>query len=244
MKVIILAGGLGTRISEHTKTQPKPMVKIGRYPILIHIMKHYMDYGYNNFLVAGGYKINSLKNHFKNFKKLGTPFKLKIKKNFCNVNIVNTGKKTMTGGRIKRLQPYFKKNENFMFTYGDGISNVNLKNLFKFYQKSKTIVTVTAVRPPARFGEIIIKNKLAISFKEKPQVSDSWINGGFFVANYNFFNFIKNDKDILEKKPLEKLCKKRELSAFQHKGFWKCMDTIRDKDVLTKLLKGRNFFNE
>lgn len=242
MKVIILAGGLGTRISEHTKTQPKPMVKIGKYPILIHIMKHYMDHGYNDFLVAGGYKINALENYFKNFKELGTPFKYKIKKNFCNVNIINTGKKTMTGGRIKRLQPYIKKNENFMFTYGDGISNVNLKTLFKFFQKSKTIVTVTAVRPPARFGEIIIKNKLAISFKEKPQVSDSWINGGFFVANYNFFNFIRNDKDILEKKPLEKLCKKRELSVFQHKGFWKCMDTIRDKDVLTKLLKKRNFF--
>ncbi len=241
MKVIILAGGLGTRISEHTKTQPKPMVKIGRYPILIHIMKHYMDHGYNDFLLAGGYKINALENHFKNFKKLGIPFKFKIKKNFCNVNIINTGKKTMTGGRIKRLQPYIKKNENFMFTYGDGISNVNLKKLFKFFQKSKTMVTVTAVRPPARFGEIIIKNKLAISFKEKPQVSDSWINGGFFVANYDFFKFLKNDSDILEKKPLETVCKKKQLSVFRHYDYWKCMDTVRDRDVLIKQLKGKDF---
>ena len=147
----------------------------------------------------------------------------------------------MTGGRIKRLQPYIKKNENFMFTYGDGISNVNLKKLFKFFQKSKTMVTVTAVRPPARFGEIIIKNKLAISFKEKPQVSDSWINGGFFVANYDFFKFLKNDNDILEKKPLETVCKKKQLSVFRHYDYWKCMDTVRDRDVLIKQLKGKDF---
>ena len=241
MKIIILAGGLGTRISEQTKTQPKPMVKIGRYPILIHIIKHYLDFGFNDFIIAGGYKIQALQKYFKNFKRAQKAFKFKLKNKYCTINIVNTGKFTMTGGRIRRIKPFIKKDENFMFTYGDGVSNVNLKKLLKFFKKSKKMVTVTAVRPPARFGEIIIKKNLAISFKEKPQVSDSWINGGFFVANYKFFNFLKNDKDILEKKPLELVCKKKQLSVFCHHGYWKCMDTVRDRHVLIKQLKGKDF---
>lgn len=242
MKIIILAGGLGTRLSEHTKLTPKPMIKIGKFPILIHIMHHYLKYGFKEFIVAAGYKAEVLKNYFPKFKGYGLNFDHSIKGKKCKINIVHTGKNTMTGGRLKRLKNLFMPGDQFMFTYGDGISNVNLKELLQFHKRKRKIITITAVRPPARFGEIIIKNELAISFKEKPQVTNSWINGGFFVANYNFFNFIKNDKDILEKKPLEKLCKKRELSVFQHKGFWKCMDTIRDKDVLTKLLKKRNFF--
>ena len=241
MKVIILAGGLGTRLSEHTKSTPKPMVKIGRFPIIIHIMKHYLDYGFNDFIIAGGYKINIIQNYFTNFKKNGKSFNFKIKNKSCFINIVNTGSKTMTGGRIKRLKPFFMPGEKFMLTYGDGISNVNLKDLLKFHTNKKKIATVTAVRPPARLGEIIIKKDLAISFKEKPQVSNSWINGGYFVTNYSFFNFIKNDQTILEKSPLEKLCKKKQLSVFQHRGFWKCMDTVRDRDDLIKRLKKKEF---
>lgn len=242
MKVVILAGGLGTRLSEHTKFIPKPMIKIGKFPILIHIIRHYLKYGLNEFIVAAGYKAEILKKYFPKFKKYGLNFEHNVKGKKCIINIIHTGKNTMTGGRIKRLQYLFNPGDQFMFTYGDGIANVNLKKLLQFHEKKRKIITITAVRPPARFGEIIIKNDLAISFKEKPQVNNSWINGGFFVANYSFFNFIKNDKDILEKSPLEKLCKIRELSVFQHKGFWKCMDTIRDKVVLTKILKGRDFF--
>ena len=242
MKVIILSGGLGTRISEYTKTIPKPLIKIGKYPILIHIMKHYLDYKFNEFIIATGYKKNLIKRYFKNFEKEEKPFDFKINNNRCKITIVDTGSRTMTGGRIKRLQKFFKKDEKFMFTYGDGVSNVNLTKLKKFHLKQKKIVTVTAVHPPARFGEIIIKKNLVTSFKEKPQIKTGWINGGFFVANYNFFKFLKNDKEILEKKPLEKLSRLRKLSVFRHNGFWKCMDTVRDRDVLNKILKGKTFF--
>ena len=148
----------------------------------------------------------------------------------------------MTGGRLKRLEKFFDKDETFMFTYGDGISDVNIKKLLQFHRKSKKILTVTAVHPPARFGEIILNKNLVKSFKEKPQVKKGWINGGFFVSNYNFFKFINNDKDILEKKPLEKACKQKQLSAFKHNGFWKCMDTIRDRDVIKNILKSKKFF--
>ena len=147
----------------------------------------------------------------------------------------------MTGGRLKRTLKHILPDEDFMFTYGDGISNVNIKKLYKHHKKNNKIVTVTAVRPPARFGEIIIKKKLVNSFKEKPQVTDSWINGGFFVAKTSFFKFISGDKDILEKKPLEKVCRKRELTAYKHEGFWKCMDVKRDRDELEKIYKKTKF---
>ena len=232
MKVIILAGGLGTRLSEYTKTVPKPMVKIGKFPILIHIMHHYMMYGFNDFYLATGYKSNVIKRYFKNFKKTEDVFK---------ITILDTGLKTLTGGRLKRVCKFINENENFMFTYGDGISSVNLKNLYNFHKKNKKIITVTAVRPPARFGEIILKNKKVISFKEKPQVTNGWINGGFFVANKKFFNFIKGDNDILEKNPLELMVKKRQLVAFRHEGFWKCMDVKRDREELQKIYKRTKF---
>ncbi len=239
MKVIILAGGFGTRLSEYTKRIPKPMVKIAGYPIIIHIIRHYIKYGLKDFYIAAGYKSNEIKRYFKNFKKNAVPFKQKIQKKNCAISIVDTGQNTLTGGRLKRLKKYFKPGETFMFTYGDGLCDVNLKKLLRFYRRSKKMITVTAVRPPARFGEIQISGSIVKSFKEKPQTSQGWINGGFFVTDYKFFDYIKNDKTILEKSPLEQACKNRNLSAYKFKGFWKCMDTLRDKQVLEKIIKKR-----
>ena len=239
MKVIILAGGFGTRLSEYTKRIPKPMVKIAGYPIIIHIIRHYIKYGLKDFYIAAGYKSNEIKRYFKNFKKNAVPFKQKIQKKNCAISIIDTGQNTLTGGRLKRLKKYFKPGETFMFTYGDGLCDVNLKKLLKFYRRSKKMITVTAVRPPARFGEIQISGSIVKSFKEKPQTSQGWINGGFFVTDYKFFDYIKNDKTILEKSPLEQACKNRNLSAYKFKGFWKCMDTLRDKQVLEKIIKKR-----
>ncbi len=241
MKVVLLAGGFGTRLSEYTATVPKPMVKIGGKPMLTHIMDLYSKYGYRDFYIALGYKSNVVKKYFKNFKSLDTKFSFKIKKVNCTVTLIDTGKNTLTGGRLKRTKKFINKNENFMFTYGDGVSNINLKKLEKFHKKHNKLVTVTAVRPPARFGEILLKDSKVVSFKEKPQVTEGWINGGFFIAKYNFFNLIKGDLTILEKDPLEKASAKRQLYAFKHTGFWKCMDTKRDKDVLEEIYKKNKF---
>ena len=242
MKVIILAGGRGTRISEYTKTIPKPMIRIGKYPILIHIIKHYLSNNLKNFYLAIGYKGHVIKNYFKRFEiKNNSDFSHSINGKKCSIKLVDTGANTMTGGRLKRINKFIDKNEDFMFTYGDGISNVNLKKLLKFHQKNKKIVTVTAVHPPARFGEIILKNTLVKKFKEKPQVTQGWINGGFFVANQKIFNYISGDKEILEKRPLEKLTNRSQLAAYKHNGFWKCMDTVRDRDVLIELYKKKFF---
>ncbi len=242
MKTIILAGGKGTRISEYTKTIPKPMIKIGNKPILIHIIEHYSKYGHKDFFIALGHKSQVVKNYFKKFKKLDEAFNYKTKNFNVSITLSYTGENTLTGGRIKRMAKFINKNEDFMFTYGDGVSNVNIKKLVQFYKNSKKLITVTAVRPPARFGEITIKNNRVNTFKEKPQVTTGWINGGFFISNYNFFKLIKNDKTILEKEPLEKASKNNQLYAFKHKGFWKCMDTLRDKEVLEKIYK-KNKFN-
>jgi len=225
MKVVILAGGLGTRISEYTKTIPKPMIPINKVPILIHIINHYRKYKFNNFYIAVGYKSNVIKNYFK---------KKKIKN--CKINIVDTGLNTMTGGRLKRLSRYLKK-DTFLMTYGDGLSNVNLKNLIKFHKKKKKLMTLTAVRPPARFGAIKIANNKVKYFKEKSSLDEGWINGGFFVIEPEIFKYIKNDKTYLERKPLEKLAKSGKLTAFKHYGFWQCMDTLRDKVILENKLK-------
>ena len=237
MKIVILAGGLGTRISEYTKTIPKPMIKINKLPILLHIIKIYVKYGYRKFYIAAGYKKNIIENYFKNFSKNGKEFEQTLFKKKCLINILNTGKKSMTGGRLKKVSKFIQKDENFMFTYGDGVSNINLLKLEKFHKKNKKIATVTAVRPPARFGELTINKKTVTKFLEKPQVSQGWINGGFFVANKKIFSFIKNDQTILEKDPLEILAKKKQLLAFKHFGFWRCMDTKRDKDFLEELSK-------
>lgn len=240
MKIIILAGGKGTRISEYTKTIPKPMIKINNTPILIHILKHYVKFGFKDFYIALGYKKKVITNFFKNFKKLDISFRYKINnKNIC-ITLSDTGKNTLTGGRIKRMKKFINKSEDFMFTYGDGVSNVNLKNLYSFHKKNKSLITVTAVRPPARFGEITLNKFRVAAFKEKPQVTKGWINGGFFIAKYKFFNFIEGDKTILEKEPLENAAKTKQFFAYKHKGFWKCMDTSRDKYVLEKMFKKNN----
>ena len=224
MKVVILAGGLGTRLSEYTKTIPKPMVTIKKKPILFYIMKHFANYGYKDFIIAAGYKSEVIKKYF-NKKKYG-----------WNIKIIDTGQKTMTGGRLKRLKKYLI-DEFFFVTYGDGLSDVNLNKLVKFHKKNKKIVTMTAVRPPARFGAIKIKNSKVIYFKEKSNLDEGWINGGFFVMNKKIFDFIKNDKTFLEREPLEKIGKKNQLFAYKHSGFWQCKDTIRDKEILENNFK-------
>ena len=187
IKVIILAGGLGTRLPEYTNKIPKPMVKINGEPIIAHIMSHYLKYGFKNFIIATGYKSEVFYKYFKNFKKNGQSFKTSVFKKDCEVTLLKTGLKTMTGGRLKRVKEYLNDMENFMFTYGDGLSDINLKKLLNFHISKKKLVTVTAVRPPARFGEIGIKNHIVTSFKEKPQVTSGWINGGFFVAKKKIF---------------------------------------------------------
>tara|TARA_B100000965_G_scaffold380693_1_gene377477 strand:- start:112 stop:804 length:693 start_codon:yes stop_codon:yes gene_type:complete len=226
MKVVILAGGFGTRLSELTKTIPKPMVKINGKPIIVYIMEQFAKYGHKDFYIALGYKGNVIKKYFKNrFPN-------------WNINLIDTGKKTMTGGRLKRLNKYLAENA-FLMTYGDGVSNVNINELIKFHNKQKKTVTLTAVRPPARFGALKIQNNKVKYFKEKSKMDEGWINGGFFVIEPKFFRFIKNDKTYLEREPLENLCKKKQLSAFKHYGFWQCMDTKRDKENLEKILKKR-----
>ena len=224
MKVVILAGGLGTRLSEYTKKIPKPMVKINKKPIIFHIMKHYAKFGFKDFFIAAGYKQQVLKNYFRN-KNLG-----------WKINIINTGPKTMTGGRLKRLKKYLK-NETFLLTYGDGLSDVNINKLIKFHNKNKGYATLTAVRPPARFGAIKIKGKKVTYFKEKSKLNEGWINGGFFVFEKEIFNYIKNDQTFLEKEPLSKIGNLKKLNAFKHNGFWQCMDTVRDKEILEKAFK-------
>ena len=223
MKVVILAGGFGTRLSEYTQATPKPMINIAGKPMLVHIMKIYAKYGFKDFYIALGYKGNVIKNFFK-------------KNSFgWNINLIDTGKNTMTGGRLKRLKKYLG-NETFMMTYGDGLSNVNLKKLLRFHKKNKKLVTLTAVRPPARFGALKLKDGKVSYFKEKSKLDEGWINGGFFVMEARFLNFIKNDKTYLEKEPLEKVSQKKQLAAYKHEGFWQCMDTKRDKDKLNKIL--------
>ncbi len=226
IKTIILCGGLGTRIFEETKKIPKPMIKIGKKPILSHILDLYQKHEFKNFLLATGYKGRVISNYFKkkNFKKL-------------SIVTVDTGKKTMTGGRLLRLKKFFGKREDFMLTYGDGLSNQNLKDLYRFHLSHGKIATITAVRPPARYGELVLRGAKVKKFEEKPVVTQSWINGGFFVFNTKIFKFIKNDKTILEKNPLESLSRKGQLMAFRHKGFWQCMDTMRDKKYLNNILK-------
>ena len=230
MKVVILAGGFGTRISEYTKTIPKPMIKINGKPLISYIIDHYVSYGHKEFYIALGYKGNVIKKYFNSYKNL----KFKI-------NFIETGLKTMTGGRLKRLGK-FLKNETFLATYGDGLANVDLKKLIKFHQKNKKLVTLTAVRPPARFGSIKLNRNKVSYFKEKSSLDEGWINGGFFVMNSKFLRFIKNDKTFLEREPFELLTKKNQLAGYRHKGFWQCMDTLRDKEILEKKIKQKKNF--
>ena len=224
MKVVILAGGFGTRLSEYTDTIPKPMVPIGGKPIIEHIMEIYAYYGHKEFYIALGYKGDVIKQYFKNFKK------------DWKINLIDTGSDTFTGGRLKRLQKYLL-NEPFMLTYGDGLSNINITELIKFHQTHKKMVTISAVRPPARFGSLSLKGDNVVKFKEKTQLGESWINGGFFVINPKFLEFIEGDNTVLESKPLEKVTDLKEIRAFKHEGFWQCMDHKLDKDLLDGMVK-------
>ena len=228
MKVVILAGGLGSRLSEYTKSIPKPMVKVLKVPIIVRIINFYRKFGYEDFVIAAGYKGRIIKDYFrKNLKTL-------------KIQVINTGQKTMTGGRIKRLKKILN-GKRFLLTYGDGLSDVNINSLLKFHIKNKNYVTLTAVRPQARFGGIKISNKKVKYFKEKSNLDEGWINGGFFVMEPEVFNYLKNDDTVLERSPLEKICKLRKLGAYKHNGFWQCMDTVRDKKILENLIKKRIF---
>ena len=227
MQVVILAGGFGSRLSEETKVKPKPMVLVGNRPILTHITDIYESFGYNNFILALGYKSHFIKKFYANKKK-----KDKVK-------MIYTGKDTKTGGRLLRLFSYLKNEKTFMLTYGDGLSNQNINQLIKFHKSHGKIATITAVRPPVRFGELNLNKSKVKKFEEKPQINQGWINGGFFVFNRNIFDFIKNDQTMLEREPMEKLSKMGQLMAYKHEGFWQCMDTMRDKNLLNKMLKNR-----
>ena len=224
MKVIILAGGFGTRLSEYTDSIPKPMVPINSKPILCHIMEIYAKYGHTDFYVALGYKGEVIKKFFKNF-----PTK-------WSINLVDTGTNTMTGGRVKRLKEYIG-NETFMLTYGDGLSSININKLIDFHQNHKKMVTISAVRPPARFGAIKMDGDKVKTFREKAQLEESWINGGFFVLQPTFFDLIANDTTVLERDPLDKALSLNQMMGFKHEGFWQCMDHKMDKDILEDLCK-------
>ena len=222
MKVILLAGGFGTRLSEYTDAIPKPMVQIGNKPLLWHIMNFYAQYNYRNFYVALGYKGEVIREYFS-----------KISEKW-NINFIDTGQKTMTGGRVKRLQKLIGK-ETCMLTYGDGLANINIDNLLSFHKNHGKLVTVSAVHPPGRFGAIKLNDDRVVDFKEKSKTEEGWINGGFFVIEPDFFNFIDGDDSYLEREPLERAAKEKELFAYKHEGFWQCMDTKRDMKNLEEI---------
>ena len=245
MKVVILAGGFGTRLTEETDIKPKPMVEIGGMPILWHIMKIYSAYGFNEFVVCLGYKGYMIKEYFANYflhlsdvtVELATG-KLKIhncKSEDLKVTLIDTGSNTQTGGRIKRVKSYIG-NEIFLLTYGDGLADININDLVDFHKKHRKLATVTAVRPPGRFGTLVLgKNAHIVEFEEKPVDDGGWISGGFFVLEPKVLDYIIGDETFWEKEPLENLAKNNELEAYKHAGFWKPMDTLRDKRVLEKM---------
>ena len=237
MKVILLAGGFGTRFSEYTESLPKPMVTIGGKPILWHIMKYYAHYGHNQFYVALGYKAEMIKEFFLHYRTMNADFTVNLKTGDViphqqdevdwKVTLVDTGLRSMTGGRVKQMKPYIS-NETCLMTYGDGVLDVDLDQLIAFHQNHGKMVTVTAVHPGARFGELVMKEDQVTFFQEKPQTGQGWINGGYFVLEPEFFDLIEEDQTILEREPLERAAQMGELMAFRHNGFWQCMDTKRD----------------
>lgn len=246
MKVVILAGGLGTRLSEETDLKPKPMVEIGGRPVLWHIMKTYSHYGFNDFIILTGYKSHIIKDYFINYYTRYSDITIDMVSNAVEIHqhrnepwkvtMLYTGLETMTGGRIKRAQEYIGK-ERFMLTYGDGVADVNIPDLIESHKKSNKLVTMTAVQLSGRFGALVIKeDNMITSFMEKPKGEESWINGGFFVCEPEIFNYIKGgDETIWERQPLEDIAKDKQLNAFKHSGFWKPMDTLREKKELTDL---------
>ena len=226
MKVVILAGGKGSRISYYTEKIPKPMIKIGNIPMLTHIMRIFKYYGFDEFLIATGYRGEIIKRYYQNSKE------------FSKIKIVDTGKYSNTGGRLLKLKKILKNEISFFMTYGDGVTNLNLIKLLNFHNKHKKIATVTAVRPPVKFGEVEInKNNFVKSFIEKPQLKTGWINGGFFILNHKIFNYIKDFKIVFEREPLINLTKEKQLVAYKHAGYWKCMDNLNEKKQLETIYK-------
>ena len=238
MRAVILCGGFGTRFSEQTKTKPKPMIQLGKFPILFHILKIYEKNGINDFILALGYKGKVIEKFFntKNLNKLNLSYHkyLNTKPSKLNwrIKFFYSGLKTMTGGRLLRLKKVLKNEDDFLLTYGDGLANIDIKKLIRFHKKNKKIATVTAVIPSARFGALSLKGSKVKSFKEKPQSGEGWINGGFFCFKKKIFNYLKNDKTVLEDEPLSKLAKHNNLYAYKHIKYWQCMDTRRDYDLL------------
>ena len=245
MKAVILAGGFGTRISEETDNIPKPMIQIGNKPILWHIMKLYSFYGINEFIICCGYKGYLIKEYFSNYYLHSSDVTINLKNNSIDIKkknsdpwsitLINTGDFSQTGGRLLRIKDQI--DDTFCMTYGDGVSNVNIAQLLDFHKKQSTLGTITAVQPPGRFGALKIKNDLVEGFIEKPQGDGGWINGGFFVLEPKIFDYIENDSTIWEQQPLRNLAKEGQLSSFFHKGFWRPMDTMRDKIDLEELWK-------
>lgn len=244
MKVILLAGGFGTRLAEYTDVIPKPMVPVGGKPILWHIMQSYAQYGHKDFYVALGYKAEIIKEYFLNYRALNADFSVDLASGKVTshqvdavdwrVTLVNTGEATMTGGRVKRLR-HFIGNETCMLTYGDGLSDIDMDALLEFHRSHGKMITVSAVRPTARFGELELDGACVKSFTEKPQLQEGWINGGFFVVEPEFFDLIEGDDTMLERSPLETASASGELMAYRHRGFWHCMDTKRDHELLESL---------
>lgn len=244
MKVVLLAGGFGTRLSEYTEHTPKPMVTIGGRPILWHIMNTYARYGHSDFFVALGYKAELVKEYFLNYRSLNSDFTVDLSSGDVvshqtdeldwRVTLVHTGLDSMTGGRVRRMKK-FVGNETFLLTYGDGVADININGLIDFHHSHRKMVTVSAVHPAARFGELDLEGEDVKTFKEKPQTSKGWINGGYFVVEPEFLEFIDGDSTVLEKEPLEQVAKMGELVAYQHNGYWQCMDTKRDRDALEAL---------
>ncbi len=244
MKAVILAGGLGTRISEETNLKPKPMIEIGGKPLLWHIMKIYSAHGIHDFIICVGYRGYVVKEYFANFFLHSSDITFDIPKNSIDfhttsvepwrVTIVDTGEHTMTGGRLKRIAPYLG-HEDFCLTYGDGLADIDIKSLIQFHQEHSLLATMTAVQPPGRFGALTLEEKKVISFQEKPSGDGGWINGGFFVLSPKVLDFIEDDSTVWEKDPLEQLAAQGQLAAYPHRGFWQPMDTLRDKNYLEQL---------
>ncbi len=244
MKAVILAGGLGTRISEETSSKPKPMIQIGGMPLLWHIMKMYSAFDINDFIICCGYKGYMIKEYFANYSLHNSDITLDLKNNKIEIHhksvepwkitLVDTGLDTMTGGRLKKVQKYLD-DETFCFTYGDGVSDLNIGDLIKFHKNQKTLATVTGVKPPGRFGAMSVSDNKVIKFQEKPEGDHSWINGGFFILEPKIFDYITDDSTIWEREPLENLSNEKQLSVYLHSGFWQPVDTLRDKNRLEEL---------
>jgi glucose-1-phosphate cytidylyltransferase len=244
MKTVLLAGGLGTRLAEETEVRPKPMIEIGGRPILWHIMKHYSSYGHKEFLLALGYKSELIKRYFVDYYGLTGSMsidlssgKMESHAKDCEdwiVHLLDTGMNTQTGGRLKRLEPWLR-DSTFMITYGDGVCDIDLRELLRFHRSCGRVATVTAVRPPARFGCLVFDGDLVGQFTEKPQIGEGWINGGFLVCEPDVFRFLEGDHSSLEADALERLAAEGQLAAYRHPGFWQCMDTLRDKRLLENL---------